>query len=156
MTTAVSVDLQSLVNSLPQTGPFRFIDQVIEIGDRHVTAAYRFRGDEFFYPGHFQGAPVTPGVILFEAMAQGGVVLQVLYLTGKSQPSSSGIRLLRTVLTEVQGEIHRPVVPPARVIIRGELVLWRAGKIRSKVVMLSESKDVIATATIAGMGVAIA
>lgn len=146
----VGFDPQELLALLPQTAPFRFVDKVLEIDERHVLSSYRFRGDEFFYTGHFPGDPVTPGVILLEAMAQGGVVLQALFLTSQSDAAAG--RKLSTVLTDLELEIYRPVVPPENVTIHGELLLWRGRKIRSQVKMFNERNDLIATAKIAGMG----
>lgn len=145
------MEVQELLALLPQTGPFRFVDSVLEIDERHVVSSYRFRGDEFFYAGHFQDNPVTPGVILLEAMAQGGVVLQALFLT--LQAKEVPVERLTTVLTDLELEIHRPVIPPESVTVHGELLLWRAGKIRSRVKMFNDQKDLVATAKIAGVGV---
>jgi 3-hydroxyacyl-[acyl-carrier-protein] dehydratase len=152
---ASAFNQEELVALLPQTAPFRFVDRIIEIDERHVHATASFRGDEYFYAGHFRGDPVTPGVILLEAMAQSGVVLQALYLFSRG-PQPKELSRMRTVLTDFAGEIYRPVVPPQCVTIRSELVLWRAHKIRCKVKMFNDKQHLIATAVISGMGVPIA
>jgi 3-hydroxyacyl-[acyl-carrier-protein] dehydratase len=144
-----------LLASIPQTAPFRFVDHVLEIDEHRVKAAYRFRGDEFFYAGHFRDDPITPGVILLEAMAQGGVVLHAAYLCAKG-PDVPATGALRTMLTNAEFEIHRPVIPPQSVTICGELLTWRARRIRSKVQMFDEKNELLASATIAGIGVHIA
>lgn len=144
--------LHSLITQMPQTGPFRFVDQVIEVDERRVKASYRFRGDEFFYAGHFAGDPVTPGVILLEAMAQGGVVLHMAYLSARAA-GSEAMGNLRMMLTDAEFEIHRKVVPPQTVIISAELLLWRARRIRSKVQMYDEANGLLASAIIGGIGV---
>src|SRR5512137_2288214 len=76
--------LQILLN-IPQQHPFRFIDEILELDEEHIVGAYRFREDEYFYPGHFPGQPITPGVILIETMAQTGVVAFGLYLHMKQR-----------------------------------------------------------------------
>ena len=55
---------------LPQREPFRFVDEFIVVDEEHIKARYRFRPEADFYRGHFPGNPVTPGVILLEAIAQ--------------------------------------------------------------------------------------
>jgi 3-hydroxyacyl-[acyl-carrier-protein] dehydratase len=144
-------ELDEILSFLPQTVPFRFVDHVVELDELHVKATYRFRGDEFFYAGHFRDAPITPGVILLETMAQGGVVIQALYLLRQSE--KWGHILPRTFLTDIQAEFRRPVRPPEVVTICSELLLWRAGKIRSNVKLLDSNSGLIASATVSGMGV---
>jgi len=54
---------------LPQQPPFLFLDQAEMQGDA-IRAAYLFRGDEFFFPGHFRDDPVVPASIVYEALGQ--------------------------------------------------------------------------------------
>ena len=68
---------------LPQRPPFRFVDEILELDEEHVVAAYRWREDADFYRGHFPGNPVTPGVLLIESMAQASVVALGIYLLEK-------------------------------------------------------------------------
>ena len=60
---------------IPHRDPFLFLDEVLELepGIR-VVARKRVRGDEWFFPGHFPGRPIMPGVIMIEALAQAGAV----------------------------------------------------------------------------------
>ena len=51
------------------------VDKVFELSDKHVVATKNVTMNEPFFVGHFPGAPVMPGVLQIEAMAQAGGVL---------------------------------------------------------------------------------
>jgi len=60
---------------IPHRDPFLFLDEVVELEPgRRVVAKKRVRPDEWFFPGHFPGRPIMPGVIMVEALAQAGAV----------------------------------------------------------------------------------
>ncbi len=60
---------------LPHRPPFLLVDKVMEISEDHVMAVKSVTMNEPFFEGHFPGAPVMPGVLQVEAMAQAGGIL---------------------------------------------------------------------------------
>ncbi|GMO60362.1 MAG: 3-hydroxyacyl-ACP dehydratase FabZ [Termitinemataceae bacterium] len=57
---------------LPHRSPFLFVDSIISVDEKNITAQHKFSENEFFFKGHFPEYPVVPGVILVETMAQAG------------------------------------------------------------------------------------
>ena len=137
---------------VPQQEPFRFVDEILEVDDDHIVARYTFRPEADFYRGHFPGHPITPGVLLIEAMAQTGVVALGIYLVARER-SVEEVRRVLTVFTDVSAEFTGVVRPGDTVTIRARKVFFRRMKLRAEVEMRKDDGSLVATATVAGMGI---
>src|SRR3569833_146061 len=69
-----------ILSHLPYKSSFRFVDHITELSEDGVVGEYTLREDAFFYEDHFEGNPVTPGVIITEIMAQIGLVVLGIFL----------------------------------------------------------------------------
>jgi len=136
---------------VPQQPPFRFIDELIELGDKRIVGRYTFSKDEYFYKGHFPKRPVTPGVILLETMCQTGVVALGIYLLAKELPVAD-LTKHTTLFTDAEVEFTGMVEPGDTVTIIAEPVFWRRRKLRSRVEMQNSKGDVVASAVVSGIG----
>ncbi|HEX5125278.1 MAG TPA: 3-hydroxyacyl-ACP dehydratase FabZ [Rhodocyclaceae bacterium] len=70
------MDIQQVMQYLPHRYPFLLVDRVleIEVGQR-IVATKNVTINEPFFVGHFPHAPVMPGVLIIEAMAQAAAIL---------------------------------------------------------------------------------
>lgn len=77
-TGAKAYDIQKVLKALPHRYPLLLVDRVrsVELGERiHAVKAVSF--NEEFFQGHFPGAPIMPGVLQIEALAQAAAILGI-------------------------------------------------------------------------------
>src|SRR2546427_3665563 len=139
----------AVLDAMPHRPPFRFVDEIIELDEDHIVAACRFRADADFYRGHFPGNPITPGVLLLEAMAQAGVVAHGIYLLGRAAGRPPEL----TLFTDATLEFTRIVRPGQRVLVHGRKLLFRRRLLRSAVEMTLEDGAAVWPRALSGMGV---
>jgi 3-hydroxyacyl-[acyl-carrier-protein] dehydratase len=67
------MDIQEIMKILPHRYPFLLIDRITElIPGQKAIGIKNLSCNEPYFPGHFPGQPVMPGVLMIEAMAQVG------------------------------------------------------------------------------------
>ncbi len=66
---------EQILGLLPHRYPFLLIDRVLDLSADRVRALKNVTFNEPYFQGHFPGAPVMPGVLQIEAMAQAGGIL---------------------------------------------------------------------------------
>jgi 3-hydroxyacyl-[acyl-carrier-protein] dehydratase len=134
---------------IPQKPPFRFIDRLLEVDDKHAVGEYTYRHDEFFYAGHFPGRPITPGVILTETMGQtAGAML--IYLLGMQMGSADILKLVGAG-TDLSIDFARQVLPGETVRARAEKMFWRGKKLKSRVELSLADGTPVSQGTIGGV-----
>jgi 3-hydroxyacyl-[acyl-carrier-protein] dehydratase len=129
--------------ALPQREPFLFANGSAQVipGER-VSSVVSYPAGMSFFAGHFPDAPVTPGIVLLETMAQVGSLMVL---------TTSEFRGKRGYIVGVCGaRFLHPVPPDASVVVQGIVVSCRHGLV--KTMMEIWMKDAcVASATIDSM-----
>tara|TARA_B100002051_G_C16461138_1_gene498521 strand:+ start:82 stop:528 length:447 start_codon:yes stop_codon:yes gene_type:complete len=141
------MDYQYIIDQLPYSEPFLFVDEILSVSEDNISGTYTFKKDLTFYEGHFKDNPVTPGVILTECMAQIGLVCLGIFLL-KDETSSEKINL---ALSSTEIDFYCPVFPGEKVKVVSVKEYFRFNKLKCKVKMLNAKDETIAKGTISGM-----
>ncbi len=97
---------------IPHRPPFLFVDEIVSETADGLVARRTWRPDEAFYKGHYPGAPITPGVLLCEAVFQAGALFLARSRAGRETPQ--GVPLL-VKISDVR--FRSPVYPGDTVTI---------------------------------------
>lgn len=85
-TDTVILDISGIQKILPHRYPFLLVDKVIELEeDKRIVAVKNVTANEPFFPGHFPGSPIMPGVLIMEALAQTAGILFMQSIQGQNK-----------------------------------------------------------------------
>jgi 3-hydroxyacyl-[acyl-carrier-protein] dehydratase len=101
-----------VLKRIPHRAPFLFVDEIVSESSEALVSRRTWRANEDFYSGHYPGAPITPGVILCEAIFQTGALYLSKALSEDGAPS--GVPLL-VKISDVR--FRSPVYPGDTVTI---------------------------------------
>jgi 3-hydroxyacyl-[acyl-carrier-protein] dehydratase len=101
-----------ILRRIPHRPPFLFVDEIVSENPDSLVARRTWRADEDFYNGHYPGSPITPGVILCEAVFQAGALFLSRILAEQGAPA--GVPLL-VKINDVR--FRNPVYPGDAVTI---------------------------------------
>ena len=141
----VVFDTVAIQKILPHRYPFLLVDKIIHLElDKKVIGVKSVTANEPFFPGHFPGQPIMPGVLIVEAMAQTGGILM---LNSVEDPTQKLVFFMGID----KAKFRKPVVPGDQLIIEAELISKRSrfvvmkanAKVGNKIVAEAELKAAI-------------
>ena len=118
--------IAEIMRILPHRYPFLLVDRVIEVdGEKRLVALKNVSVNEPFFAGHFPGAPVMPGVLTIEAMAQAGAIMGLIH----SKPEALKNTLVYFLGID-EARFRRPIVPGDQLrievdVLRHKGLVWK-------------------------------
>lgn len=116
--------ITEIMDILPHRYPMLLVDRVLEIdGDKRIVCSKSVTANEQFFQGHFPGAPVMPGVLIVEAMAQCAAVLILQGIPNRNEKLFlfGGVDHAR---------FRKPVVPGDQLRLECEILQRRATSVK--------------------------
>jgi len=116
--------IHEIMKILPHRYPMLLVDRVLEIEEgKRIVGIKNVTANEQFFQGHFPGAPVMPGVLIVEAMAQCGAILFLRDIADREQKLFlfGGVDKAR---------FRRPVLPGDQLRLECELVQRRGNSVK--------------------------
>lgn len=121
------MDIKEIIKILPHRYPFLLVDRILEVdlergyilGQKNVTM------NEAFFQGHFPGAPIMPGVLILEALAQAGGVL--VHLKGHTAQ-------IAVLLNVNNAKFRHPVKPGDQLMLKCEGIHFssKGGRVKAQ------------------------
>ena len=121
--------ITEIMKYLPHRYPMLLVDRVLEISEdgKRIVGLKNVSANEQFFQGHFPGAPVRPGVLIVEAMAQCSALLGLKDMSDEERAKKlflfGGIDKAR---------FRKPVVPGDQLILECEVLHRRATTVKMR------------------------
>jgi len=115
------LDVNEIMKLLPHRFPFLLVDRVLEIDPgKKIVGLKNVTMNEPFFPGHFPGHPVMPGVLIVEAMAQVAAILVYSSSDDNKDKITYFVGIDKT-------KFRKPVVPGDQLSLELEVIGCRRG-----------------------------
>ena len=116
------LDINEIMKILPHRPPFLLVDRIIEMeAGKRIVGIKNVSINEPFFPGHFPGHPVMPGVLIIESMAQVACILAIL-------SSDESVRSKVTYFAGIDNaKFRKPVFPGDQLRLELEAVNCKRG-----------------------------
>ena len=113
----ITLFYNDIIKLIPHRHPFLLIDKITDIIiNKSITGIKAVTFNEYFFPGHFPGYPVMPGVLILESMAQTAACL----VSYEDQSLSQDNLVFFTGIEKAK--FRKPVIPGYELFLKINLI----------------------------------
>jgi beta-hydroxyacyl-ACP dehydratase FabZ len=118
------LSIHEIMKLLPHRYPMLLVDRILEIEpQKRIVGLKNVTANEEFFQGHFPGAPVMPGVLIIESMAQCAAVLFLMDMPDREK------KLFYFGAVD-RARFRKPVLPGDQLILECDVLQRRGGTVR--------------------------
>jgi 3-hydroxyacyl-[acyl-carrier-protein] dehydratase len=103
--------MTSVTDLIPHRPPFLFVDEILNHDATSLVAKRTWRAEEDFYKGHYPGAPITPGVLLCEAVFQTAACFMALKARAAGTAAGEGEKAVPLIAKISDVRFRSPIYP---------------------------------------------
>lgn len=116
------LDVNQIMEILPHRYPFLMVDKIVEVDPgKRIVGIKNVTINEPFFPGHFPGHPIMPGVLIIEAMAQISAIMA--YLASKEEDRNK----VTYFMAIENARFRKPVKPGDQLRLEAETIFSKRG-----------------------------
>lgn len=130
----------SIISKLPYGKDFLFVDEIQYIDKDKIVGTYKFKSSAYFYNSHFLHKPITPGVILIEAMGQIGMVSHLIFLKEIYKTN----KVFSPLFFNLESSFFKIVEQGAKVKVFGDKIYFRNNILKSEIKLFNELEELCA------------
>lgn len=129
---------KKIIESLPYSRPFLFVDEIAYIDQTSITGSYTFKKeDKSLYSGHFKKLSVIPGVLIIEAALQLAGVAHGVFLLNLYDKTYA------PYLSYIKSDIYEGVIEGEKIITDAKIIYLRGNYLKSSGVVKKDNGNVV-------------
>jgi 3-hydroxyacyl-[acyl-carrier-protein] dehydratase len=127
----------SIISKLPYGKDFLFVDEIQYIDKDKIIGTYKFDSLAYFYNSHFLHKPITPGVILIEAMGQIGMVSHLIFLNELHLSNKNFMPLF----SNLESSFYKIVERGEKIKVIGDKIYFRNNVLKSEIKLYNKLEE---------------